>query len=349
MPEPTPVALTPRPLHPRHGIHAPRAQLSARRPRSIRRTTTIDTYRPGALAGDAHQLGTGRDLVTLADGTTRVVAEAEVRTVLNYPDHYRLVSIESVPERAELVGLVDTPISSGFRAAMAAVVPDEVRDATLLHALLDDLPGGALVSGYAVARAGQHPPRKPGAPMLQIEGLCAGFQRGGTIMEHVVSAGTAPTVTGPAATSLFDPDDPLAWHDPLRAMQAHDMRRWRRLDVAPGEQPDDPVAIEVYFRDSHVDEEGVETVIHEYTVTATVDAVTWRVADSGAEAHTLPWVECIEAVDSGQRLAGMELAGLRPTVREEFVGITTCTHLNDTMRSIEDVRALLPLLAATVA
>jgi Protein of unknown function (DUF2889) len=346
MSEPTPVALTPRPLHPRHGIHEPRARLSERRPGSIRRTTTIDTFRPGALAGDAHQFATGRDLITLADGTTRVVAEAQVRTVLDYPDHYRLVSIESVPERAELVRLVDTPISSGFRAAMAAVVPDDVRDATLLHALLDDLPGGALVSGYALGRAGVHPPRKPSAPILQIEGLCAGFQRGGTIMEHVATAGRAPNVTGPVAPPLMDPDDPLAWHGPLRVMQAHDMRRWRRLDVVPGDRPDDPVATEVYFRDSHVDEDGVETVIHEYTVTATIDPFTSRVVDSGAVAHTLPWVECIEAVGSGRRLAGMELAGLRPAVREDFVGVTTCTHLNDTLRSIEDVRALLPLLAA---
>jgi len=349
MSDTTPVALTPRPLHPRHGIHAPRADRPARRHGSIRRTTTIDTYRPGALTGDAHQIGMARDLITFANGTTRIVAEAEVRTVLDYPDHYRLVSIESAPERPELARLIDTPISTGFRAAMAAVVPDEVHDATLLHALLDDLPGSALVSGYALGRAGQHPPRKPGAPMLQIEGLCAGFQRGGTIMQHVADAGTAPSVTGPLAPPLVDPDDELAWHGPLRVMQAHDMRRWRRLDVVPGERPDDPIAIEVYFRDSHVDEEGIETVIHEYTVTGTVDATTWRVIDSGAEAHTLPWVECIEAVGSGQRVAGMALTGLRPTVRANFVGITTCTHLNDTLRSIEDVRALVPLLAAAAA
>jgi hypothetical protein len=347
MPESTPVALTPRALHPRHGIHAPRAQLSARRPGSIRRTTTIDTYRPGSLAAEAHQHGVGRDLITLPDGTTRVVSEAKVRTVLDYPDHYRLISIESVPEHPELARLIDTPISSGFRAAMASAVPDEVRDATLLHALLDDLPGGALVSGYAVSRAGAHPPRKPGAPVLQVEGLCAGFQRGSTIMQHWNAAGTAPVVTGPLAPSLLDPDDALAWHGPLRQMRPHDMRRWRRLDVVLGATPDDPVEIEVYFRDSHVDDDGVETVIHEYTVDATVDSAGTHVVDSGAVAHSLPWVECIQAVDSARRLDGMPVAGLRPAVREQFVGITTCTHLNDTLRSIEDVRALLPTLTAS--
>jgi hypothetical protein len=32
-------------------------------------------------------------------------------------------------------------------------------------------------------------------------------------------------------------------------------------------------------------------------------------------------------------------------VRAEFTGITTCTHLNDTLRSLEDVEALAPVLA----
>ena len=62
---------------------------------------------------------------------------------------------------------------------------------------------------------------------------------------------------------------------------------------------------------------------------------------SSATAHSLPWVECIEAEASGDRLAGLALEGLRPMVREDFVGVSTCTDLDDTMRSIEDVRALL--------
>src|SRR5262249_33710743 len=114
-----------------------------------------------------------------------------------------------------------------------------------------------------------------------------------------------------------------------------------RLDVVPGTDPDEPVAVEAYFRDSHMGDDGRETVIHEYTVEACVDSRTGAILTSSATAHTLPWVECIEAVASGERLAGLALTGLRPFVRGDFVGVTTCTHLNDTMRSIEDVRALL--------
>ncbi len=149
-------------------------------------------------------------------------------------------------------------------------------------------------------------------------------------------------MTGPVATPLVD-DDTYGWHQ-LRPMGAHDMRRWRRLDVRPGAGPSAPVEVEAYFRDSHMGDDGVETVVHEYTVVVQVDTASETVIGSAAEAHTLPWVECIEAVDSGRRLAGRSLAGLRPGVREQFVGTTTCTHLNDTMRSLEDVRALLRYL-----
>ncbi len=37
----------------------------------------------------------------------------------------------------------------------------------------------------------------------------------------------------------------------------------------------------------------------------------------------------------------MSLVDLRDRVRGEFVGTSTCTHLNDTLRSIADLDALL--------
>jgi hypothetical protein len=332
------VTLGTKPLHPRHGVHAPRAHLQGPKPGAVRRTSTIDTIRPGDLHGDAVQIGHARDVRADADGHLVVLDEATVSTTLAYADHYRLVAIESDPHRAALQRLVGTSVSTGFRAALAELVPDELDQATLLHALLDDLPGAALVSGYALGAAGAYPERKPGAPRLQIEGLCAGFQKGGTIMVAVEAGGSPPVVTGPLAPPLVT--TPSEWH-PLRDMGAHDMRRWRCLDVVPGASPDDDVHIEAYFRDSHVDPAGVETVIHEYTVTASVDPRSATVVGSAATAHSLPWLECIEAEASGQRIAGRSLRGLRKGVREELVGVTTCTHLNDTLRSVEDVRALL--------
>jgi len=54
----------------------------------------------------------------------------------------------------------------------------------------------------------------------------------------------------------------------------------------------------------------------------------------------LPWVECPQAAASAGRLAGRPVADLRPTVRAEFLGPTTCTHLTDTLRALEDVGVL---------
>ena len=160
-------------------------------------------------------------------------------------------------------------------------------------------------------------------------------------MNEVDAGNHPPVVTGPVAPSLLN-DDPWAWHE-LPALGPHDMRRLRRLDVMPGATADAPVEVEAYFRDSHMSPEGLETVVHEYTVTVLVDPTTETVISSTAVAHSLPWVECIQAEDSGDRLAGRPLRGIRPNVREDLVGITTCTHLNDTLRSIEDVRAILKM------
>jgi hypothetical protein len=41
----------------------------------------------------------------------------------------------------------------------------------------------------------------------------------------------------------------------------------------------------------------------------------------------------------------MSLSEMRDRVRGEFVGTSTCTHLNDTLRAIGDLEALLNLRA----
>jgi len=105
------------------------------------------------------------------------------------------------------------------------------------------------------------------------------------------------------------------------------------------------VEIEAFFRDSHMTPDGVETVLHEYTVRATADAALRRVVDCSATPRVLPWRECPQAAASAERLAGVLFDGLRQHVRSQLVGATTCTHLNDCLRGLEDVPHLLRLLA----
>ena len=70
------------------------------------------------------------------------------------------------------------------------------------------------------------------------------------------------------------------------------------------------------------------------------DPVTLVVLSSAATARTLPWPECPGAVASAGRLVGEAVAGLRPKVHADFRGTTTCTHLNDVLRSLAGVVAL---------
>jgi hypothetical protein len=60
----------------------------------------------------------------------------------------------------------------------------------------------------------------------------------------------------------------------------------------------------------------------------------------------LPWVECPGALASADRLTDMPVAELRDHVRREFKGTSTCTHLNDTLRSLGDVDVLVDGLSA---
>jgi hypothetical protein len=186
-----------------------------------------------------------------------------------------------------------------------------------------------------------HKTSPEGLAMLQQADLCAGWKAGGTIMQGFAE-NNPPVVTGPDAPSLDDGDDPLAWHEYPGPLPEHGMRRRRRIDVlAVDDRASGALvwAIDAHFRDSYVDDEG-ETVVHEYTVIARVDITTATVLEAAATPRVLPWFECPEAAASAGRLAGRTLESLRAGVRAEFLGASTCTHLNDMLRALADVAVL---------
>jgi hypothetical protein len=159
------------------------------------------------------------------------------------------------------------------------------------------------------------------------------------MMQIIRATGQNPTPLGPVAPDLLDPGDPEAWHA-RPPLAPHSMRRARRLDVIAPARANAPYRIDVHFRDSHMDGDGVETVVHEYGVVATLDATTRTVLTVAATAHVLPWQECPQALASAGRLAGQPITNLRRRVRREFTGTSTCTHLNDVLRLLADVEFL---------
>ena len=287
--------------------------------------------------------GVARDLLTTAAGDARELAAADLVARVDGSNH-QLVEISTEPELPALQGLLGAVVGPGFRGKATATVPGEGDAGTLLNLLLDDLPGAALVSGYALLHA-DAVPRKHGADeYLDARGdLCAGWAVDGTMMAIIREQGHNPTPIGPPAPVLLRDDDPIAFHQ-LAPLPPHSTRRLRRLDVMQPERAGATAAVDVFFRDTHVDDAATETVVHEYSVSATVDPATLTIVDIDARADVLPWKECPAAVGSAARLAGRPLADLRAFVRETFVGTTTCTHLNDVLRGLTDVTTLLPAL-----
>lgn len=326
------------------GPHDPVLPAPPRQPGSIRRTSTIDTNRPDGLTGPSVVSASARDLCTAVDGTTAVLGEASVHARLSSPDH-RLLEIHARPDEPALGDLVGRVVGPGFRARVDACVPHLRDTGALLYLLLDDLPGATLVSGYAMLHADAVTAHPHDEYLDARADLCAGWARDGSMMTLVKRHGRSPVPLGPPAPPLARDDDPLAWHA-MADLGPLGMRRLRRLDVGPVAEPGAPIPVDVFFRDTHVDAEMVETVVHEYSVTVTIDPVTRTIRAIEARADVLPWRECPAAVASATRLVGRPLAGLRRHVREQFVGTSTCTHLNDVLRGLADVDALVDALAA---
>jgi hypothetical protein len=94
------------------------------------------------------------------------------------------------------------------------------------------------------------------------------------------------------------------------------------------------------FRDTWMDLEGREEVLHEYAVAATLDPTGESIHTISADPRVLPFGECPAAAGYVSKLGGLTVAGLRRSVRETLVSTESCTHLNDLLRALGDVAFL---------
>jgi Protein of unknown function (DUF2889) len=316
-----------------------------RRAGSVRRTTNIDSLRPDGLKGDVVVDARARDLRTNRDGTCELVGTASLQARIS-PTR-ELLSITTSPDVPALRSLLGASVGPGFRSRVNETVTDGCEDGTLLYLLLDDLPGATLVSGYALVRGGalderprtDRPAVGPFPDFGAQDDICAGWAHDATMMVHVRGTGTLPVPLGPRAPILEPEDDPTSWHV-MGDLAPHAVRRRRRLDLIEPGGDELEHRIDLHFRDSHVDDQGFESIMHEYSMSGTVELGAGRIGTISARANVLPWVECPGALASAQRVDGMELSELRSRIRKEFVGRSTCTHLNDSLRSLADVTAL---------
>ncbi|WP_019064063.1 DUF2889 domain-containing protein [Streptomyces prunicolor] len=307
---------------------------------SIRRTTTVDarpdgTWRAGTLV-DAR----GRDLIADGGGHIREHATHRFRARVDKDGTLRDADDATGGGRlpAELVGIDSR---RGFRRALTAHF-GPVGGAGLQAALLDDLPGMRIISGYAQLqqRAPARPADRRPSPVI---GVCAGWAADGT------AATSGEALPGMLTSRPPAPDlgggDERVWHadpPPPRA----GMRRRRLIEVTP----DTVTGVYGYFRDTYCRPDGIEVVVHEYEITATVAAGVGDlpvVRELTARPGALPFPECPAAAATAVSLHGVPLAEIEPEVRRRLVGPHGCTHLNDLLRTLRLVEPMTALFRAT--
>ncbi len=330
----------------------PSTSVPARAPGSVRRTTSIDMTIPDELT----LTGRARDVHTRLDGDVQVLDTASFDARVDYVGGQVIQAIGAAPTVDGLDSFIGRSASRGYRRELSRLGAEQGLVGRAVYQLLDDVPGAALVSGYSpqlnqrdvgvgsVIRAAARDDR-----MQAMAGVCAGWQAGGVVMTSILDGAMPPIELGPDAPSLATPEDPWAWHELPGPIRPHGMRRLRRIDIVPGASPAAPLTVDAFFRDSYMTEAGVETIVHEYTLLATVDPVGTRVLSSEATPRVLPFGQCPEAAASAGRLPGTTLDDLRSRIRADFVGATTCTHLNDMVRALEDVGVLARRVGAATA
>lgn len=293
---------------------------------------------PGGQGTDLQIHGHARDLATPRTGPAEILSTAELSVAISPEREVQSLSLEPGPDH--LQELAGVSAGRGFRRALAAAFAADRDPHGLGYFLIEDLPTAGLISTFALSRrpelldAFYEISRRPAS---QIEGVCSGYRSGGLAI-RARAAGLNLDQNIAIVAALADDDDPLAWHD-LRVPSDVAMCRRRRLDVWAEA---DHYRVNAMFRDNTWEPDGDESIVHEYELTATVDATTLTLTSLEATPRVLPYPECPMAVDELQRCIGFDVAGLRTSILDTLRGIDGCTYLNDMLRSLAELPTLLP-------
>ncbi len=157
------------------------------------------------------------------------------------------------------------------------------------------------------------------------------------------------------APALAALDDPRAWHD-LPPATPGSFRRVRRIDLTPepigAPAPPGPaadlVALDAMFRDTFVEPDGAQPVIHEYRLTGAIDARSRTVVSLAAHPGVLPGPDCVHAAAGVAQLVGRTLDDVAASVRRDLAGTVGCTHLTDAVYALAAAAPLLDHLVPVV-
>lgn len=289
-------------------------------------------------------VGRARDIVTPKSGGPPIVCAEDGFKALLSPER-SIVSIESQPARPALSRLVGERGGGGLRRVLEQVVPEERSHATPLYLILDDISGVSLVAGWAWSQWDPNWMENSRKALKGFdlekafrsrEGICSGFAPGSSAFTPGQNRSGTPT------EDLRHPDDPEGWHAFTAEAGKIGLRRARRIDVRLGEN----IVIDSAFQDSAATPAGGRAVVHEYRLMASADLKSLRLRSIEAEPRVLPFVECPTATQNVGRLLDTPLPELRDKVLAELKGTAGCTHLNDALRALAEVPALVQHLRA---
>lgn len=315
----------------------------ARRPGSIRRTTSIDSDWPDGFGQPWEMIGRARDLLTPMQGDPLELATGgiDIRT----SPIREILAISATPDHPRLAEMVGVRAGGASRHALAATLGD-IRG-TPTFQLLDDFAGASLVAGWNWSlwtddwrERIRGNVQKTTGRKGQMVNICTGFTEGASsltdegVPDHVNQSSTE---VGP----LANPEDPVGWHAMPDQAGRPQARRARRIDIWRGEGV---LKVDAAFQDSGPSPQGTRTAIHEYRVYAEVDEASETLVSLQALPLILPYRECPGASVKAARMIGQPVGAFREAVLETLVGTLGCTHLNDVLRALADVPALARLL-----
>lgn len=314
-------------------------QLAPTPPGAVRRTTTIEMAPRGTWAAGQTLTAIGRDLARSHSDVVRTDHDELTFDI----DPAGLIAPRGgrgVPE--ELWG---RPAQHGLRKNVAQLRSAQRDGGDLLlgpqgglyDSMLDDVVGTTLASGYGRLHEGMPGQADNFAARMSL--TCVGFS---TMHERGEEFNVQRFFEKKPLSIEFVPEDVLTWHED-RSMLPNSFRRRRMLQVAP--TSDGVVGVTGYFRDTFMTPDGAERVVHEYGLHATVSGPTFILESIEAAPGDLPLDHCPLAARSALKLEGLCLSEVNEAVRRDIAGPAACTHLNDELRNLRLVPALLALRA----
>jgi hypothetical protein len=322
-------------------LPSPRGPVAARRASSVRRTSSIDVTWPAGRLGVRVLHGRARDIFSRSGSDEpQVLALHEMQVEVGADRVLRnLATHPPVDALQSLVGLDHARI---LRKAAESALSAQAQRSTPLHLLLDDLPGTQVIADWAWSRwphlqAADEQLRRR-VRLESMQGVCTGFRPGSSALR---TDGSYQQDQAAVVPSLVRADDPLGWHAMVEPREVS-MRRARCIDV----WIEGDIRIEATFQDSASTPDGRRVAVHEYGLYAEIDLASGALRLISATPHVLPFAECPEAVGNIHLLVGTPAHRLRDAVLQLLRRTLGCTHLNDALRSLADVPALVGQLHA---